>query len=252
MVVNSIFKKRYHLEFDDVDFMKKLKLSTLFLFFQETANLHSEELGVGLDTLDKEYNVAWVLIRLRADIIRYPQWNDEIIMETWHQEPKKYEFERDFIVRDIHGNIIIRSISTWVIIDKTTRELKKSSLIPYKPSSIIERRAIECKLGRLKAVKEREVIYKRIVGYSDIDVNGHLNNSKYIDFIMDCFSFEDHKRYRVKSIQINYMNEALPDDAILICKDVSKFDENIMYMEGIREKNNDIVFRADIEIEKNI
>lgn len=95
-------------------------------------------------------------------------------------------------------------------------------------------------------------LYIKIVGYSDIDVNGHLNNSKYIDFIMDCFSFENHKRYRVKSIQINYMNEALPDDAILICKDVSKFDENIIYMEGIREKNNDIVFRADIEIEKNI
>ena len=89
--------------------------------------------------------------------------------------------------------------------------------------------------------------YKRTVRYSDIDINGHLNNVKYLDFIMDSFSLEEHRSLNVKSIEISYSNESLPGDTITIYKDTSRIHSNIIYMEGINQKDN-LVFKSKMEI----
>lgn len=233
---------------NDVDFMKKLKLSAAFNFFQEIAGLHSDELGIGFNTIQKECGVAWILIRIRMDIIKYPMWNDEIILETWPQIPRKFDFDRDFIIKDMQGSIIARAVSTWVIVDIKNRSLKKSEVIATDYPPIIKERAIDCILGKLRPSGEPEVTYKRVIGCSDIDMNGHLNNSKYIDFIMDCFTMDELKRYHAKSIQVNYMSEALPGDTVILRKNRELYAPNSIYIEGINEKNNNTIFRALIDI----
>ena len=87
------------------------------------------------------------------------------------------------------------------------------------------------------------------MGYSDIDVNKHLNNSKYVDFIMDCFSLKDHEKYNIKSIEVNYSKEALPGDSIAIYKDISEAYSNLIYIEGVNEKDNKLTFKTQLEIE---
>lgn len=245
----SIFRKKYHIDLCDVDFTKKVKLSSIFSYFQEIASMHVDNLGIGVTTIEEKHNIAWVLIRIRVDIIQYPRWKDEVIIETWPQLPRKLEFERDFIVRDLEGNIMIRAVSTWIILDIGSRELRKSELIAIEYPSIIEERAIDCRLGKLKAFGEPEIAYKKVIGYSDIDINGHLNNSKYVDFIMDCFSVENHKQYNVKSIQVSYINEALPGDTVMFCRDISALNSNIIYIEGINERDHGMVFKTQVEIE---
>jgi medium-chain acyl-[acyl-carrier-protein] hydrolase len=87
--------KNYQILVNDADFLKKLKLSAAFNFFQETAALHTNSLGIGFNTIQENFGVAWLLIRMRVDIIRYPVWNEEITVDTWHQIPRKLEFDRD-------------------------------------------------------------------------------------------------------------------------------------------------------------
>lgn len=243
----SVYQKKYHIESNDVDFTKKVKLSSLFNYFQEIACTHADNLGVGVNMIEKT-GVGWALIRIKVDIIRYTVWNEEIQIETWYQEPKKFEFERDFAVYDMDGNIIINAVSTWVIFDIKTRELRKAELITPGFPPIIKGRAIDCKLGKLKAFGPLDFVYKKAIGYSDIDFNGHINNSKYIDFIMDCFTMEKHRRYRVRKIEVNYINEALPETTIIIYKDLSASSSNLIYFEGINEEDNKAIFKAQIEI----
>ncbi|HHW00632.1 MAG TPA: acyl-ACP thioesterase [Clostridiaceae bacterium] len=251
MELKSKLSKKYQIMVNDVDFTKKLKLSAIFNYFQEIAGLHADELGIGFNTIQRKFGVVWVLIRIRVDIMEYPLWNDEIIIETWPQLPRKFEFDRDYIVRDLHGNIIARAVSTWVILDAESRRLQKSDVIAIDYPPIIKERAIDCILGKLKPYSEPKLAYKRVIGCSDIDINGHLNNSKYIDFIMDCFTMDEIKKYRARSIQVNYMDEALPGNTIVMRRCRESYAPNIIYVDGLDENSNNTVFRALIDIVPN-
>lgn len=244
----SIYRRKYMIGISDVDFTQKLKISALFGYFQDIASHAVENLNIGINDLAHRFNVAWILMRIRADIIRNPEWNEEITIETWPQEPKKLEFERDFLVTDANGIPIIRAISTWVIIDIDTREVRKSELIGFRYPSFKKERAMECRLSRLKPFGQPEEAYRRNIGYSDVDFNGHLNNSKYVDFIMDCFSIESHRQYDVKSIEMNYVNEALPGETLVLRRDISAMDTKHIYIDGVNEAGDKTVFRAQMEI----
>ena len=246
----SLYKNEYKVEINHVDFKGDLKLSSLFTYCQDIAGLHAENLGMGRRVLYEEYGVIWVLVRIRVDIIKYPKYRDTITIETWPQEPSRMGFDRDFLIKDSEGNVLAKAVSTWVVIDIESRKLvrPKSVFQGYPP--VIETRAIDCKLGNLKANGKLEMAYKRTVRYSDIDVNRHLNNAKYLDFIMDSFSLEEHREFNVKSIEISYSNEALLGDTIVIYEDKSEINSNILYMEGINERDGGLIFKSRMELEQ--
>lgn len=245
-----LYIKKYKVDVRDIDFTGRMKLSSIFLYFQDIAGEHAENLGMGKDIMEAN-GVIWVLARARVDIIRYPIWKEEITIETWPQEPNRLEFMRDFLIKDSRGEILVKAVSTWVIIDAKTRKLRKTDSIYHGYPPTIKERAIVCKLGRLKPNGKLDRVYTREVRYSDIDQNEHLNNAKYVDFIMDAFAIIEHKKYFVKSIEINYSNEALPGDTISFFRDISQIGENTIYMEGINETNGELNFKARIYFGKN-
>lgn len=247
--VSSVFKGKYHIDLRDVDFTKKLKLSTLFSYFQDVASLASIDLGYGIETLEKKFGVAWILTRIRVDIIRHPVWDEEITIETWPLEPGKIEFDRDFLVKDANGDIIIRAVSKWVIMDIKERKIKRTEVINIQYPEKRTERAIEGKIGKLKDFGKLEEAYNKVIGYSDIDFNGHLNNSKYVDYIMDCFPVEEHKNHTIKSIDLNFNQEALPGDSITLFKDISSLEEHLIYIEGVSLTGNNVVFKSLVTID---
>lgn len=249
MEPQSLYKKDYKVEVEHIDFKNQLKLSSLFTYCQDIAGLHSENLNMGREVLYNKYGIIWVLVRVRVDVLKYPKWKDTITIETWAQNPTRLGFDRDFLVKDKQGQVVARAVSTWVLIDMETRKLKSPKSIDISYPPIIEERAIDCKLGGLKGSGQLELVYKRPVRYSDIDINKHLNNAKYLDLIMDSFSLKEHEDYLVKSLEINYSKEALPGAIISIYMDRSRIEENIVYMEGLDENQN-LIFKFQMEVEK--
>lgn len=246
--MEAIYKKQYTVQVSDIDFRQQLKLSSLFGYLQDMATEHAIKLGVGRSSIQNKHEVIWVLIRVRVDIIRYPKLKEEITIETWPDQPNKIEFDRNFFIYDSNNNIIAKAVTTWVIIDFNTRKLKRSSLIEVNFPESGREKAINCELGKIKSKGNLNINYKKTVGYSDIDINEHLNNAKYIDYIMDCFSLENHKKYFVKSIEVNYIREALPGETIVLQTDLTDIEGNIVYIEGLNEETDKTVFKSQIEI----
>lgn len=201
---------------------------------------------MGRDVLQKKYGIIWVLNRVKGEVIRYPMFKEEITIETWPEPPEKVQFNRNFLVYDKDGNIIVRAFSQWVVIDFITRKLRRSSIIEEEFPKVDRERAIDCTQGKIKPSGKLNLSYKKTVGYSDIDINEHLNNAKYIDYIMDCFSLENHKKYSVKSIDIDYMHEALPGETIQLYTDTEDAKDNLVYIEGINENTKLTTFKAQI------
>lgn len=231
-------EKRYQIRPGDVDFQKKLKLSALFNYFQDVANLHVESLGIGIERLIQDFGVTWVLTRIRVDMERMPLLGEEIVVETWPQLPKRMEFDRDFLVRDASNHVLVRATSNWVIMDIRTREVKKPETIPIHYPFTPRERTIDCRLGRFKAFGTPEIAYDKVIGYSEIDLNEHLNNSRYIDIVMDCFSLEEHRQFSFKSLEISYLNESLPGDRLTLYRDATALRDGLFYIEGINQNAN--------------
>ncbi|MED4603144.1 thioesterase [Paenibacillus validus] len=250
MEKRAVYTNTYRIALGDVDFLKSMKLSAVFNAFQEIASRHADHLGLSIQAVELKRNAAWILTRILVELLRRPRWNEEIRIETWPQPPKKYEFERDYAVMDNEGNVLLRAVSTWVLLDIDKRELLKSDSVAIDLPAFETKRAILCKLGKIKPSGTPEPVYKRVIGISDIDVNGHLNNSKYVDFIVDCFSIEQYRSCRVKSIQVNYVQEALPGDTISFFRDASALAEaGLIYIEGRSEQDGRTIFTSELEVE---
>jgi len=243
-----LYSKAFSIDLRDVDFKNQLKMSSLFQYFQETANLASEKLGLGLENLVVHFGVTWVLVRMRVDIERLPEWNEEITIQTWPIEPNRFEFDRDFTVLDQRGKTIIRANSTWVIMGMKDRKIRRAESIGNFYPILTKERAIPEKFRRLKASDHLEYAYTKKIGYSDVDINGHLNNTKYIDYIMDCFSVPEHEKYEATSIEVHFSNEALPGEHLLLFKDTSQIGEGKVYIEGQKKGNEQTVFKAEVKI----
>jgi len=242
-----LFKKQYQVDLRDVDFTKRLKLSSLFTYFQDTANHAATSLGLGIEKLRND-GLTWILIRIRVEINRIPSLNEKITIETWPQPPSRLEFERDFLVKDENGNVLIKAISNWIIMDIHNRKLKRTESLGIHYPEVIEERALkDYPLKKLKDIENLEPVYEKVIGYSDIDINGHLNNSKYMDYIMDCYPVESHLLYDVKMIEVNFINEALPNEKIMLLKGM---EESEIYINGINQNNKKVVFKSKVLIEK--
>jgi acyl-ACP thioesterase len=184
------------------------------------------------------------------EVIRMPIWNDELYIETWPIKPKKLEFERDYRVKDNDGNVLINAISSWVLLDIEKREITKTDSVNIDFPPFIEQRAIDKRMAKLKPNGNSIFVYNKKIGYSDIDINGHLNNSKYIDFIADCFPIGVHNTYLVENMQVNYINEALAGDTISLYKDITQLECGNVYVEGINEEQEKVFFKACIMLRR--
>jgi acyl-ACP thioesterase len=208
--------------------------------------MHSDHLGVGVGRLLQDFGVAWILMRLKIDVIRMPVLFEEITVETWPQEPKTL-FERDYILRDGAGNALVNAVSVWILMDMEKREIKRERLFDYGDIPILKERAIDRKPGKLKPFDAPKPAYGKEIRYSDADYNGHINNAKYADYIMDCFDADFLKTHEVKALSINYINEILIGDTLLLQKVANPDNSNAVYVEGLSQNEKKPAFQSILE-----
>jgi acyl-ACP thioesterase len=86
--------------------------------------------------------------------------------------------------------------------------------------------------------------YSKPILYNDVDVNLHVNNSNYIDFIFDSYPKFFHKENSLRSIEISFKAELQFGDTveIKILKDDS--DNSVHYVTGIKANDKKVIFIA--------
>lgn len=239
-----VYAKNFYVDISNVDFQRRLKLSSLFDFFQDIADRAAASLGFGIETLRSQYNAAWVLTRIRADVCRTPALYEELSVETWPSRHGHLGFERDFVVRDRSGHPVAAAVSNWAVIDIGTRALVKADTIGYDLAETTRPRALPAQPARIRPDAQIQPVYMRPVGYSDTDFNGHINNSRYIDFAMDCFDLSVHKTHAVSSIEVGYLSETLPGDTLTLYKSGPAEIAGVHHIEGASRNTGKTAFRA--------
>lgn len=199
------------------DSLMRFKTESSFMAFQDVASRHAIFLGVDDFSLLEKDNALWVVSKTKVKINKLPRWNDEITIRTWPMGAEGVRCNRCYqIIKD--GEVFINGITEWVMIDATTRTLRKVETTSY-PDDIdwITEKSIEERFRRFKDdFTDEELVYKRLVRSGDIDVTHHTNNVTYITMLLDTFSVKELESMNLNDIEVSYLNESLEGETLSI------------------------------------
>jgi acyl-ACP thioesterase len=227
-----------------VDFQFRATLASLGDILLTTAGYNADDNGFGLRKLH-EMKTSWVLTRMAIEMIRFPEQYETIHVETWIEEVGRASTTRNFCIRDNTNEIIGNASTVWMMIDLNTRKAKDLLTLDGIHSFANGDAGQIEKPIKLDAVDGEEYDGFR-VKYSDIDINGHVNSIRYIQWISDCFTLECYRKNRFKRFDINYLNEMLFDDFVVI-EGIEPIEKDFRFE---IKKDNKTACRARVVLEK--
>lgn len=213
----------------DTDRRAFLKPAAFMDFAQEIAYWAANDLGFGYDTLHV-HHTAWVLTRMHIHFEEPLSWRDNVTLYTWHKGASGLFYLRDFDLRDASGRSRVKATTSWVVIDERTRRMVRPEDLKdlLDPDMKVDDAIAEPVQKILLPKGEPEMTGEHTVSYSDLDINGHTNNSRYVVWAMDCLPNEVTDS-PVKDLYINFVKETLPGDKVQLC---ALSDGSAWFIEG--------------------
>ena len=211
--MDKIYQEKIFINSNDVDDHYDLKISTIFKYLQQVSTNHSELLGLGMkSTVDR--GMFWVITRMHVKILKMPKMLETLTVTTHPGDLMMFIFPRFYEVYNELGELCITASAAWVLLDINTHKVVTKPLednFGYKGTSLPEDLPLP---NRVIYDDNLAKVENRTVRYGDIDLNGHLNNTKYIDYIIDTHDIHFYKKYRVNEILINYEKEINDGDSV--------------------------------------
>ena len=204
-----------------VDRFGYLKPSAILFYAQEVAGAHCKALALDYDTLAKR-RMFWAVIRHRVQVTRMPKLGETIRVETWPMPTTKVAYPRSVVAYDEAGNECFRAISLWVLMNLDTR----SMILPGKSgiSVVGSLRGLELPSPGSLALMDHTQTRQRQVCFTDLDRNGHMNNTRYLNWVSDLLPSAFHQGHEVKEFTICYHAEAREGQVLELCWDFPQED----------------------------
>ncbi len=174
----EIYTLPYAVRSRDVNMFQHMRPSQLFELLQEAATDHSELLGAGVDVIRRQ-ELMWVLARQNVEIGRMPRYGERVTVETWPGKTVHSLYPRYYRLLDAQGEPIVSSSSVWMLVDMRERALVSSlrSGIDFS----FEKRGLEIALPSPPRAFFTDRSVSFTVPFSYVDMNGHMNNTRYFD-----------------------------------------------------------------------
>lgn len=244
----NVFVKKYTVETYNTSYFQTIKISDLFKYLQEVASQHSEVMKIGFDDL-KDNKGAWVLTKQYIEFVRLPKALEEFTIHSWSNKQNKIVANRNFYITDSANQPIIKATSDWVVIN-----LEKRRIIPLGRLNLdyIQNYNHELFSEALEKIiiKTDNLVneFTKIVRFSDIDLNGHMNNTIYVDMVLDSLAEFFNERCLLKSINTNFIQEVKYLEEVTI--KTYQVEDNLFHHKIIRKSDDCEVFTAITEWEK--
>jgi Acyl-ACP thioesterase len=208
----TVYTSQMRLRNRHVNLYRRMRTSTLFELLQEVSICHTEELGMGREmTLDR--GLLWVLTLQRAEIIRMPEYGELVTMETWPGNTMHLLFPRYCRLLGENGELLASSSALWALMDSETRRMVFPDRYGVKIDGVVTGKEIALPSPPRRAAGEH--VSRFTVPFSYVDLNGHMNNTRYYDLAEDLLPVEAVGR-SLREISVEYANEAKLGDELAV------------------------------------
>jgi medium-chain acyl-[acyl-carrier-protein] hydrolase len=239
----ALWSQSYNINTFLVNPEKKLGLYGLLNLIQDTAWIHATHLGHGYESMIQE-QTAWVLTRQKLAMDSWPNWGDDIELKTWIRPITGLVAIRDFEI-STKDKKIGECTTQWLILDlKTRRPAEK--LLNLTPDKFKGDAVTTIEAAKVPLVSTGIELAHFHVRNSDLDLNGHVNNTKYAQWILDSIPYDRHQAHSVKEYEVNFIAETKSGDEIKIFS--SKLSDDRFQFQGQRLSDKKICFAATLKV----
>lgn len=199
----------YTLEFEVndnvVDCHGRLKPSQILYLCQDMGGRHCEALALDYETLASR-QLFWAVVRHRVQISRVPTRGESIRVETWPLPATRTAYPRSVIAYDMQGNECFRAISLWVLMDLQTRKMITPGSSGIVVGGMVRGNELAAPGGLI--CRDLGGDTQRKVTYTDLDRNGHMNNTRCMEWLWDLMDSRFHGSHSIREFTVCYLNEA--------------------------------------------
>lgn len=228
--MESVCQQQFTVTAMDVDRFGRAKPSTILYFAQEAAQSHCLQLGTDWDTLAKQ-NLFWAVLRHRVQITRLPVMGETITVHTWPMPTTRSAFPRATAGYDSQGNELFRIISLWVLMNTESRSMVLPGKSGIAVAGTVQGNELSVPGSIIPKAMEQTVI--RHVGFCELDRNGHMNNTRYMDWVMDLLPSSFHSDHPIREFTLCYLAEATEGQSLDLHWQLDP--EGLLHIEGYRE-----------------
>ena len=206
------YQMKMKIPFDMSDMNGHIKLPSLILLSLQVSGSQSAQLGVSDKEILEKYNLVWIITEYDIDVIRLPRFAEEITIETEALSYNRLFCYRRFTIYDESGQAIIQMLATFALMDRDSRKVHSvdpEMVAPYQ--SEFSKKIIR---GPKYTDLDNPTSKDYHVRFYDLDMNGHVNNSKYLDWIFEVMGADFLMDHIPQKINLKYVKEVRPGGMI--------------------------------------
>ncbi|MCM1292202.1 MAG: thioesterase [Bacteroides sp.] len=208
-----LYTHQYHLTAAQCNAQGELAPAQLVQQLIEVSTEHADLLGVGFRDLQKHDNL-WVLSRVTFEMKRFPHLLEDYSLTTWIEGYNRHFSERNIEIRSAEGEILGFARTIWVAINMHTRRPADLSYISYIKETVSEHECPIAKQGKIRPVDPPQIVHEYTFRVSDIDLNRHVNSTRYVELILNQMDIADFDEYYLHRFEIEYKHEAHYNDTV--------------------------------------
>ena len=207
------YKEIYQPRISDYDRNGKLYYESILQILETAGSHHSDTVGDSVIE-GSQSGIAWILTEWRVQVLRRTDSKEKLQITTWvrGKAPASAVY-RDFLLTDETGAEVIRAEAKFALFDLTTSRLTRISeelLGSYQP----EDKTVFEDAQRLRAPSDFSSETELKLRRSDIDFNGHVHNTRYVDLAMEALPNEIFASDDFTELHILYYKPVLEHSAV--------------------------------------
>lgn len=200
----TVWHETYDVRTYEVNPNGRASIQTIGNYLQDIAGKHAAALGVS--NLDNP-ELAWVLSYMCIQMDCYPRFGETVHLETWPSGIASVYAIRDFLLKNQENKRLGAATSTWIVLDLNRRRPVRMPAsvtripLPDRPA------AIEHAARKLQAPTDIAFSSSFAVRYSDLDLNGHVNNVRYMEWAVESVPHTETEGRRLHQLELQFKAE---------------------------------------------
>ena len=221
--MKNYFDKQFKLRYFEMNEFGVASPTTILTLLEETAADHCYSIGHSLYELE-EQNIGWVLVSGVLQMERYPSYKEKITIRTWLSKYSTIKGYRENIIYDEQNNIIGSAKGLWIFFDiERRRPVQIFDEIKEKWSCCNEESIDYNFSKKIKPIENSDYQLKFKVNRYDTDMIKHVNNIRYLQWVVESIPDEIIDNYYLYSIDGRFIAEAHYSQTII---SLTKIDVN--------------------------